>query len=207
MATPLLIYGSSGHAKVAADTALATGQFDVVGFLDDHPDRIGTVFLNRPVLAGLAEQPRAHKAQLFIAIGDNLTRLRIAAQLQQHPLGFATLIHPRAVVASNVKIGQGCLIAAGAVIQPGCTLGEHVIINTLAGVDHDCTLETGVHIAPGAHLAGRVTVGRATMVGIGACIRDGMTLGCESMVGAGAVVIKPVPDRVTVVGNPARVHP
>jgi acetyltransferase-like isoleucine patch superfamily enzyme len=42
-------------------------------------------------------------------------------------------------------------------------------------------------------------------VGGGATLCPGVVIGEEAFVGAGAVVTKDVPDRVMVVGNPARV--
>lgn len=205
MSIPLIIWGASGHARVVADTALAMGRFDLVGLVDDDPAKVGASLMGMPVLGSLEMVPRWKNAQLFLAIGDNAARLRKADSLASIALTFATLIHPQAVLARDVNVGVGTLVAAGAVVQPGTQLGRHVIINTLAGVDHDCVLADGVHIAPGAHLAGNVRVGRRTMIGLGAAIREGITLGQDARIGAGAVVIRDVPDQITVVGNPARI--
>ncbi len=206
MANPLIIYGASGHAKVVIDTARSMGGFDIIACIDDDPAKAGTVHMGVPVLGSIDQVSRWHKAQLFLAIGDNAVRLRIAAGLGQHQVTYATLIHPRAVVAGDVVIGAGSLIAAGAVVQPGSRLGEQVIINTLAGVDHDGDIGDGAHVAPGAHLAGRVKVGRGSMIGVGASVRDGINIGSGSLIGAGAVVVSDIPDGVTAYGNPARVR-
>ena len=48
-------------------------------------------------------------------------------------------------------------------------------------------------------------VKRGASIGSNATILPGLTIGEDSLVGAGAVVTKDVPDRATVVGNPARV--
>ncbi len=205
MAKPLIIYGASGHAKVVIDTARAMGGFDIIACIDDAPARVGSVHMGVPVLGSIEEVPRWHKATFFIAIGDNAARLRKAELLKLQQVTYATLIHPRAVVAGDVVVGAGCLIAAGAVVQPGVRLGEHVIVNTLAGVDHDCEIGDGAHVAPGAHLAGRVKVGRAAMIGVGASLRDGVTIGAGVRIGAGAVVVRDMPDGVTAYGNPARI--
>ncbi len=61
------------------------------------------------------------------------------------------------------------------------------------------------HIGPGAVLAGNVKVGEGAFVGANSVVRQGLKIGAFAVVGAGAVVIKDVPAKATVVGNPARI--
>ena len=49
------------------------------------------------------------------------------------------------------------------------------------------------------------TIRRGARVGGGAVLCPGVEVGEEAFVGAGAVVVRDVPPRVVVVGNPARV--
>jgi acetyltransferase-like isoleucine patch superfamily enzyme len=49
------------------------------------------------------------------------------------------------------------------------------------------------------------TVRRAARIGAGAVLCPGVEIGEEAFVGAGAVVVKDVPPRMVVVGNPARI--
>jgi UDP-perosamine 4-acetyltransferase len=53
-------------------------------------------------------------------------------------------------------------------------------------------------------IGGDVTIGDRTFVGLGARVLPGVTLGSDVIVGAGAVVVRDVPDGVTVMGVPAR---
>jgi len=57
----------------------------------------------------------------------------------------------------------------------------------------------------GANVAGRVTIGEGAYIGMGAVVLDTLSIGDHSVVGAGAVVTKEVPDRVKVMGVPARI--
>lgn len=54
-------------------------------------------------------------------------------------------------------------------------------------------------------LTAPVRIGDRVWIGGGAIILPGVTIGNESVVGAGAVVTKNVPEKVLVVGNPARI--
>jgi maltose O-acetyltransferase len=50
-----------------------------------------------------------------------------------------------------------------------------------------------------------ITIGANVWIGGGAIVLPGVTVGDHSVIGAGAVVTRDVPERVLVLGNPARV--
>lgn len=52
-----------------------------------------------------------------------------------------------------------------------------------------------------------ITIGRNVWIGAGALILPGVTVGDDAIIGAGSVVPHDVPEKVTVVGNPARILP
>lgn len=57
----------------------------------------------------------------------------------------------------------------------------------------------------GPELAAPIRIGHRVWIGGGAIICPRVTIGDDSVVGAGSVVVKDVPPRVVVAGNPARV--
>jgi UDP-N-acetylbacillosamine N-acetyltransferase len=205
----LVIWGASGHARVIVDIIRLSREFTVVGFLDNiNTELHGKMFCQAPILGGL-EQLEELKFNnintIFLAIGNCQARLKLAAILKVQKFNLATLIHPNAVIASDVTIGDGTVIMAGAVINSGARIGENVIVNTSASIDHDCLIEDGVHISPGAHLAGHVCVSRGVWIGIGAVVSDRITIGESSVIGAGSVVIRDIPAGVVAYGVPAKV--
>jgi sugar O-acyltransferase (sialic acid O-acetyltransferase NeuD family) len=202
----VVIIGSGGHARVVADACRAAGR-KVRGFLD--PGVVpGTCVGGISVLGGdeLLDDPTfATSHEFLVGIGDQRTRRALAMLVREKGAILTTAVHPSAVVAPDVRVGDGTVIIAGSVVNPGAKLGEFVVVNTGATVDHDCILGDGVHVCPGAHLAGGVTCGEDTLVGTGAAVIPGLTIGARSVVGAGAVVICDIPGNVTVVGCPARI--
>ncbi|MGS2722089.1 acetyltransferase [Paraglaciecola aestuariivivens] len=202
----LVIIGSGGHGKVAADCAQLTKQFSEIVFLDAL----------YPELTSVANwQVVGHQDQyldfaqdnscFFVAIGNNATRASWQQILQNQGCQIATLVHPKACVATDVSVGLGTLILAGAVVNTCTQVGAGSIINTGATVDHDSVLGTFTHLAPGVNLAGCVTVGHQTFVGIGSVAIQGVTIGQNTTVGAGSTVIEDLPAYVTAVGTPAEV--
>ena len=194
----LIIIGASGHGKVVADCAVKNGYGDIV-FLDDDErlEKCGSY----PVVGRSSEVDKL-TGDILVAIGNPGIRQKLQAQINKERL--AVLIHPKAVVADDVKIGKGSVVMAGAIINPGAVIGEGCIINTACSVDHDCKLGNFVHVAVGAHLAGSVTVGERTWVGAGATISNNISICGECMIGAGAVVVKDIAENGTYVGVPAK---
>jgi sugar O-acyltransferase (sialic acid O-acetyltransferase NeuD family) len=201
----LVIHGAGQHAKVIADLARLMG-WTVVAFLDDlNPTRRGGQFCGATVIS-CEDVTTFQAAEVALGFGDNGARL--AAAIRWHEAGWSLppMVHPRAVLASSARIGEGSQLMAGAVVNPDATLGKAVIVNTGATVDHDCEIGDGVHLAPGVHLGGNVIIGERTFVGIGASIIPDIRIGRSCVIGAGAVVVRDIPDGATAYGVPARIR-
>jgi len=138
---------------------------------------------------------------VFIAIGDNYLRKKIADKLKEKVQQFS-IIDYQSIVRSGIG-QQGIIINAGAVIQPQCIIGEGTIINTRAVIEHECVVGNYCHIAPGAVLTGNVEIDDFTLVGSNATILPGVKIGKNCIIGAGSVVTKDVKENTIVKGNPA----
>lgn len=212
MGKPLLIVGAGGHAAVVLDAAL-TGGHPVLGLVDVNPARHGTRVLDLPVLGDddLVLSHGTEEILLMNGIGStDSTDLRstVFKRFSEKGYRFATIVHPRAIVADSATLEDGTIVMAGAVVQPRCRIGADVIINTGAQVDHDGIIGAHCHIAPGAVLSGSVTVGEGAHVGTGAMVIQGVTIGADAVCAAGSVVVRDVAAGAKVAGNPAtEMHP
>jgi len=190
---------------VVADAADASGKWDKIAFIDDkYPDLSNSG--PWPVVGSLSdlESRQEYWGFVVVAIGNNRLRLKLQQEASDARFSIATIIHPSAQIAGQVKIGEGSVVFANTVVKIGSTLGRSVIINTAATIDHDGVIGDGVHILPGAHLAGNVRVGKCAWVGIGAAVINGINIGSSATVGAGASVTKDFAAGQTVVGVPAK---
>jgi sugar O-acyltransferase (sialic acid O-acetyltransferase NeuD family) len=200
----LLVVGAGGHAKVVADILLSQG-LNVAGFLDDDPNTWGGTPLGLPVLGSVDSYASYSPEGLVMGVGSNIARKQVVERLGAEAHGlWRNAVHPKATLASSVRLGVGVVVAAGVIVNPDSVLGDHVIINTGAIVDHDCTIGSYTHIAPGVKLAGGACVGEGALIGIGASVIPLRTIGEWATVGAGAVVVDDIPDGVIAKGVPAR---
>jgi sugar O-acyltransferase (sialic acid O-acetyltransferase NeuD family) len=200
---PIVIFGSGGHGRVVADT-LKVARAPLAGFLDDRPPAslVGEI----PLLGGRGrlEEPEFLKNyEILVAIGEARLRRQLALLVLGRGGRLARAIHPNAVIAADVFIGEGTVVMAGVVVNTGSRIGRFVIVNTGATVDHDNLIEDGVHISPGCHLAGNVICRADAFIGTGASIIPRIEIGARAVIGAGAAVISDVPSDVLAVGCPA----
>lgn len=201
----LLIFGAGGHAKVIADIAISSGH-SIFGFVD--PFSKDSSFESYKLFKNFDELP-AGKYTVVVALGDNSLRKRVAEEVLAHgssetSFTFISLIHPKSVIAANVKIGLGTVVMAGAIINASSVIGDHVIVNTGSIVDHDCILENYASVAPGAVLGGKVHVQTMSVISIGAICKHNIKVGVNSVVGAGSYVHRDIGENSVVYGSPAK---
>ena len=204
----VVIIGAGGHGRVVLDILRAAGKHEIVGFVDADPQLAGTNIGDVPVLGqvNLLSKLRAQKIKAaIVAIGDNAVRRGYAKKAAEQGFELINAIHPSSVISATVEIGRNVVVAAGAIIGTDAHIGDSVIVNTAVVVDHECRIASAVHICPKAALGGRVEVGEDSFLGLGCNVIQCLRIGRSVTVGAGAVVIRDVPDGVTVVGVPARV--
>ena len=199
----LVIIGAGGHGKVVSDIVQAQKEHQLLGFIDEDPKLKEVEGIK--VLGNLASIKDTEAEAVVIAIGNNNTRLKIFNQLKEQGFSFPNIIHPTAVIADSVKIGEGNVIAAGVVIAPSTILGNNTIINHLASVDHDNILEDNVNVSPGCHTSGKVKLKKGAFLGTGVIVIPEVEIGENTIIGAGAVVKENIPENVTAVGVPAKV--
>lgn len=201
---PVLVLGTTAFSVEIADVASAAG-YEVVGFVENlDPERCRQPHGELPVhwIDDLDDLAATHLA----VCGIGTTRRSIFAdQAAERGLGFATVVHPAAHVSPTSRLGEGTVVSAGAVVGAYTTIGRHVFVNRGCLVGHHTEIGDYASLQAGANVAGSCRIGEATFVAMGAVIVDHLSVGSHSVVGAGAVVIRDVPDRVQVVGVPARV--
>lgn len=202
---PLLIVGTGTLAEEVADLVAEIPDFRVAAFVEpEDPQRCRETLNGLPILwiDELAGWAASHWAVCALSTGH---RWRFTDRVADQGVPFAVLVHPFSQVSPTSTLAEGTIISAGVVIAAHTQIGRHVIVNRGVLIGHHTTIGDYVTLSPGANVAGLCRVGASTYIGMGALVLNKLTIGSQTVVGAGAVVTKDVPDRVQVVGLPARI--
>ena len=159
MKEKIVIIGAGGHGKVICDAVVAQNKYDLLGFVDDALP-IGSVVLNGYKV--IEKQKNIQnlkdlKCLFIVAIGNNEVRERIY-NLAAEFLEAAIVIHPAAIIGSEVKIGKGSVILANGMVNACSQLGINSIVNVNAIVDHDCMIGDYVHLSIGSLVGSNSTI-------------------------------------------------
>lgn len=206
----LVVFGAGGHARevhqLVEDVNSERSSWNVLGFLDDDPERVGDEVHALPVL-GPRRWLASKKVAVVMGVGATPTRFRIVNALRRTTPGleFPVLVHPRAWVGNRVGLGEGTILFTGSRLTTDLRLGAHVMVNLGCTVSHDSVVEDFVTLAPGVNVTGSVTVRVGCDIGAGVSFVQGVSVGEWSVVGAGAAVLRDLPANCTAVGVPATV--
>ena len=153
-------------------------------------------------------------------IGDGTIVSTGAVVFAGTKVGARVILGDQSCVRERVVVGDDVVIGRGSLVENDTTIGDLTKIQADAYITAYSTLEDNVFIAPRVvttndNFMGRTerrhelrrgpTIRRGARVGGAAVLCPAVEIGEEAYVGAGAVVVKDVPPRVVVVGNPARV--
>ena len=200
----LLILGSGGHSKVIGEIAKLSNNFEKICFLDDkYNNQDSTHIIGKLNIENLNKYKYKFDSS-FVAIGDNKMRAYWMEILKEYRYLLPNLIHPNAIISSEVILGkEGICIMAGSILEAGTEIKSGAIINSGATINHDCCIDKYVHVSPGCNIAGNVIIEEYTWIGIGTCISNNLSIGRNVTVGAGSIVISNIEKNFKVAGVPA----
>lgn len=138
-----LIYGYGGHAIVISEGVKLIGGIVNGYFDDDKSENFKNSFISSYNPNHFPNSP------VLIAIGNNEIRMRVSRLIKHN---YGVFIHPKAIIAEGVEIGEGTVVLAGAVIQPGVKIGKHVIINANVVLDHGSVINNFCSIYPNSYI-------------------------------------------------------
>ena len=154
-----------------------------------------------------------------LEIGDRAVVSTGAVLFAGTKIGARVIVGDHACVRERCVVGDDVVIGRGSLVENDTSIGALTKIQAHAYITAYSVLEEEVFIAPcvattNDNFMGRTerrhelvkgpTIRRGARVGGAAVLCPGVEIGEEAFVGAGAVVIRDVPPRAVVVGNPAR---
>lgn len=202
----IILLGYGGHARSVADSIENTGKYCIIGYTDSKPtaEKCRYPYLGDDSVLEELFVKGINNAFITVGyMGRNIIRDMLYTKLVNGGYHVPTIIDASAVIAGDVKIGEGTYVGKNCVVNSGADLGKMCIINTGAVIEHSDVIGEFTHIAVGATLCGDVHVGKHCFVGANATLIQGISVGDGTIVGAGAVVVKDIEANCTAVGVPA----
>ena len=205
----LFPFGGNAREAVATIEALnAAGQaIEICGFLDDNFAQITRA--RHPLLGGRDAWPSWRgRAKLLAVPGGPSSYLLRAALIDSLGAGdsdWARIIDPSARIAASATVGMNTMIQAHCYVGVDARIGDHCVLLPQTVVSHDSMVEDHTMIGAHVSISGSVVIGRNCYIGASSSIHQGVTIGDGALVGIGANVIRNVPARAVVAGNPARI--
>lgn len=195
----IVVLGNGGHAKSLIDIIERQARYEIVGYVVNEND-LKKSGVNYPCLGDDAQleqifQSGIKNAALGIGyLGKSALRERLWVKLKQIGFSLPVICDPSAVLAGDVRIGEGSFIGKGSILNANVSVGNMCIINTGAIIEHDCEVGDFSHISVGSVLCGEVKVGRSSFVGANATVIQGISIGNKCVVGAGTTIRKSLKD-------------
>lgn len=198
----LLIFPYNGNGLEALD-CIDPDKYEFVGFVDDDPRKTSESYMIHS-RSMLNENPTY---KVLAVPGSSLSymhRAEVISSLGLQVERFITVIHPKASIGKDVRIGYNCLIMAGVVLTSNALLANHICILPNSVIHHDVVVNDYTLVGSNVVVAGGVHIGTNCYIGSGTNVINGIQIGAFSLLGLGSNVIESVPANVKVAGNPAK---
>jgi sugar O-acyltransferase (sialic acid O-acetyltransferase NeuD family) len=203
----LLILGAGGFGREVLDWASVVPEsqrdWEIAGFLDDRPNALDGLNCRCQILGSAGTYDFGSEDRVVCAIGDPKVRLQNCRELKTRGVQFVSIIHPTAIIGSNSRIGEGCILCPYSIITANVTVGNFVVINLHSSVGHDAIIGDGCTFSAHVDVTGGVTLGEGVFLGSHASVTPRIKIADYTVVGAGSVILKKTKPGVTMFGVPA----
>lgn len=207
----LILIGAGGHAAELRDYIRYNNLFsdrenmDVEGYIDDDHSTYEHYGYAEPFLGGIKDHEIRKDVNYLMAIANLKYRKQIIERFISEGANIVGFIHPTALISPSAEIDPTVVISHNASVGPKVKIGKYNMLNSRCTIGHDTVLGDYNFISPQVALSGNTKIGNGNLLGTNSATIPGVKIGNNNLIGAGAIVIKDVPDGVTVVGNKARI--
>ena len=193
----LIVIGNGSFSKLLSYYVTECGERQIVAFSVDsaYIDRkemdtsSGTV--NVFPFESIEKMFPPDRFEVILGIGySNMNQVRRDMFLRCKKKGYrvASFIHPTAVIAKNVEMGEGNIILEQSVIQPFVMLGRGNLIWHSVKIAHDGVVGSFNTLCQNTSIAGASCVEDNCFFGNSCTVFGGLTIAESTLIGAGAIV-------------------
>lgn len=189
----VVLFGTSSGAKLAHFALSHDPAYEVVAFTVDRVYIKETEFQGLPVVPFEEVTdiyPPSEYRMLVSLYANGMNKLRSQKYHEAKEKGYTLInyIHPQAIVAPDLVMGDNCFIGEGALCRPFLTIGNDVVIMAGAYVGHDTVIKDHCFIGSRSVLMGGLTIEPLCFIGPNATILEAVNVASECLIGGGVVL-------------------
>jgi sugar O-acyltransferase (sialic acid O-acetyltransferase NeuD family) len=203
----VVLFGTSVGAMIVHFTLSHDPSYRVAAFTVDQAYLKEEKFCGLPVIPFEDVQsiyPPDNYKMLIAIQANRMNKLRAEKYYQAKEKGYTLIsyIHPQAIIAPDLVIGDNCYISEGAICRPFLTIGNDVTVMPGAIIGHHAVIKDHCFIGNRAVVMSVVTMEPYCFVGPKATIMEVLILGAECLIGGGTVIQENVKEKEVYKANP-----
>lgn len=175
-----------------------------VGFLDGSPQNC-KLLLGEGIV-GTIDTYIPKPTDIFACgISDTKLKSKVYNTYKKRNAIFVNIIHKTSIIAKDSSLGKGLILFPYTYVSKQAKISNFVCLNSFTSIGHDAVIGPYSTLSSHCDVTGHVILQTGVFMGTHASIIPQKKIGNFSILGAGAVVMRNVPDHVTMIGNPAHI--
>lgn len=204
----LIIIGARGLGRelynLFKDCKEILPDIECKGYLDDKTDALDNFKGYPPILSSVEAYCPQPNDVFICALGDPKWKKYYTEIILKKKGNFINIIHPSAIISDYSSIGTGCVIGRFVSISCDVKIGNYTYIGAFSAIGHDSIVGDFCQLGVYTFLGGGAEIGNICTLHPRSYIFPHKKVKDESVVGAASVVMRNVPEKTTVYGNPAK---
>lgn len=184
--------------------------YNVKGFFDSNPKFKGQQVSGYPVLgcvSRIEQYMKKHEdTSIFVPLGNNNRRVELLKKFKDLGYNLPSFIHKSSSLPENVVLGRSVYILPSTSIMPYTKIGDYTMISMGVNIAHHVDIGEGCFFSQGCNIGASIKIAKNAYFGMGVAVMTGVKkIGAGSLMGVGTVIIRNVPDKAVMIGNPGKV--
>ncbi|HEA30502.1 MAG TPA: acetyltransferase [Leeuwenhoekiella sp.] len=203
-----VIVGAGAYGQVYVE--YLSEIYDVQGFFDSNPSLIGIEVSGYKVLGSVKQLPtymeNHENTAIFVPLGNNKRRVELLKIYEEKGYELPSFVHKSVYMHDNVILGKSVYMLPSTNVMPYTNIGDYTMVSIGVNIAHHVDIAPGCFFSQGCNIGASIKIAEKAYFGMAASVMTGVkTIGTGSLIGVGAVVIRDVPAKAVIVGNPGKV--
>jgi sugar O-acyltransferase (sialic acid O-acetyltransferase NeuD family) len=210
---PVIVFGNQDSASTTNYYLSVDSPYRVVAFTVDQDRITNSNHESLPVIPFekiLEEFPPDQVDFIFPAgfqisnpYNTNVFRQSRYELIKSMGYKFINYISSRALVATNVKLGENVLVYEGTIVQPFVEIGNNTIVRSGVNLGHHCVVKDHCFISAEVTVGSRTIIGSQTFIGLNTTILNSINIANKSFIGSSTLINRNTQEFSKNLGIPA----